>query len=121
MGKVDKDTEVELRRLASAPGHDRIGMIAKGCIVDLLDELTELRAMNVDVTEVPDEATEEPELAVGTPWDSKAFADWSSEEKAAAEEEEETEPEPDTMAEAVGHPEDDDDTAASDAERLKTK
>jgi hypothetical protein len=45
MSKVDKDTRAELRRLVAVPGHDRMGLMAKGCISDLLDELEKLEAM----------------------------------------------------------------------------
>lgn len=47
--KVDDGTIAELRRLTSAPGHDRMGMMAKGCMVNLLDELAELRKFYDDM------------------------------------------------------------------------
>lgn len=63
--KVDDATIAELRRLSTAPGHDRMGMMAKGCMLDLLDELAELRAfhdmMHAPLLTVPEEPESELE------------------------------------------------------------
>jgi hypothetical protein len=47
MSKVDDDTIAELKRLTVTPGHERLGMVAKGCMLDLLKELAELRAESI--------------------------------------------------------------------------
>jgi hypothetical protein len=69
MSKVDKDTRAELRRLASVPGHDRMGLMAKGCISDLLDELEKLESLQA-VSKPP--ATSGPAVEVKP---EKVYAD----------------------------------------------
>ena len=77
MSKVDKDTRAELRRLVAVPGHDRIGLMAKGCITDLLNELERLESLQaVPKPPAPVAAAEDkPEKVYA---DSKPKGKWNA-------------------------------------------